>query len=103
MRGRHRPAYDLAIIKERVREGRWTAEGPALRGSAALEMDSEDIVECVTSLTRGDFHKTMASQSRPGMFHDVYKPFYYGQRLYVKVQLADDGDAVVIQFKAADD
>lgn len=105
MKGRPRPTYDLATIKRLVSEGRWTPEGPALRGLASLGMDSEDVVECVQALTRADFHKTMPSECREGMFHDVYKPYYDGWRLYVKLQLADaedDTEAVVIQFKAAD-
>jgi len=101
MKGRQKPTYDLATIKRLVREGRWTPEGPALDGCASLGMDSQDIEDCVDDLTPADFHKTMPSDCRPGMFQDVYKPFYYGQRLYVKLQIAVDGSAVVIQFKAA--
>lgn len=107
MKGRPRPTYDLAKIKQLVRDGRWTPEGPALRGLASLGMDSEDVVECVQALTRADFYKTMPSECREGMFHDVYKPVFDGWRLYVKLQLTggedeDDTEAVVIQFKAAD-
>jgi hypothetical protein len=42
----------------------------------------------------------MESDATPGLWQDVYRPVYNKTALYVKLQIAVDGDAVVISFKA---
>jgi hypothetical protein len=104
------PTYDLEEIKRLVRGGAacYRIEPIAVNGAGALKLDEKDIVACVLALDcrprreGGDFHKTMASNTRPGTFQDVYRPQYLGRRIYCKLQIMTTkrGDvAAVIQFK----
>lgn len=92
-----RPSYDLKDVKKRVASGDWVITRKAMEGASGLGMDRHDIADCVAALGAADFHKTMASELRPGTMQDVYRPRYSGHRLYVKVQVTDC--AVVISFK----
>lgn len=56
-------------------------------------------MSCVLALTGADFYKTMESDAEPGRWQDVYRPTYGQTALYVKLQIAVDGDAIVISFK----
>ena len=103
------PTYDLAEIKCLVRRGgrSYRIEPIARTGAGKLKLDEEDIVECVLALDDrqiaegGHFYKTMESECRPGLFHDVYKTCHNGKPIYCKVQLmqAKETAAIVIQFK----
>lgn len=103
------PTYDLAEIKRLVQLGgrSYRIEPIARTGAGKLKLDEEDIVECVLALDHrriadgGHFHKTMESECRPGLFHDVYKTCHDGNPIYCKVQLmqAKETAAIVIQFK----
>ena len=97
------PTYDLATIKALVSSGQFVVTGEALNGAGELGFDRSDIVACVMSLTAADFHKTMPSIKKQGLWQDVYRPVHSGIALYVKLQLAarSDGRAlsVVVQFK----
>lgn len=41
----------------------------------------------------------MESDAQPGRWQDVYRPTYGQTAPYVKLQIAVDGDAIVISFK----
>jgi motility quorum-sensing regulator / GCU-specific mRNA interferase toxin len=97
--GKDEPTYDLAWIQYKLSTGRYRIERIASQGALALGFDEEDIVACVCSLSRADFHKSMESELRAGLWHDVYRPTYEGVRVYVKVQIDRSSDAIVIQFK----
>ena len=91
------PAHSLAAIQSVVRGGGHKVTFTAMADAIALGLDDDDIATCVCNLDEGDFYKSMASIKKPGHFQDVYKPWYCGQRLYVKLDLTDT--AVVISFK----
>jgi len=93
------PAYDLVWIQYKLSAGRYRIERIALQGALALGFDEQDIVDCVCGLCAEDFHKSMESNLRPGLWQDVYKSVYDGVRVYVKLQVDPSSDAVVIQFK----
>lgn len=104
-----RPSYDLVAIKGLICDGgSYRIEPIARSGAGRLRLDEQDIVECVQELDArprrngGDFHKTMESRTRPGLYHDVYKTVYGGKRIYCKLQLVHPPLAVVIQFKKDD-
>lgn len=105
-----RPTYDLAEFKRLVQSGPrgYRLEPIAVNGAGALNLDETDVIACVLALddthvrSGGDFYKTMPSETRPGTFHDVYKPTYEGRPIYCKIQImtTKSGDkAAVIQFK----
>ena len=94
------PTYDLSEIQIKVRAGLYWTTSSARQGAAAAGLAETDIVVCVLSLTAADFYKTMESDAAPGLWQDVYRPLYGGVALYLKLQIAQDGDTVVISFKA---
>jgi DNA-binding cell septation regulator SpoVG len=92
------PTYPLTQVLGLVRSRRWKPTDEAIHGAASLEMDVEDIRDCVLGLTLNEFYKTMPSERLPGTFQDVYHPEYSGQEIYVKVQVIEAW-ATVVQFK----
>jgi hypothetical protein len=92
-------AYPLDWIKQLFQRKRWivtiTAENCALN----LGLDDEDIFDCVVKyLNETHFYKTMPAEKKPGLMQDVYRITYKNQRIYLKLQVANDW-AVVISFK----
>ena len=69
----------------------------AKQGAHAMGMDTADMEACVLGLTINDFYKTMPAEKAPGLFQDVYRPYFLGWEVYVKLQIT--GEAVVISFK----
>jgi hypothetical protein len=97
----HTPRYSLKRVQELVDAGHdhyYITESARL-GAQSIFLDEEDIVECVCSLTEDDYEKTLDSRRFPGTFQDVYKPRFYGLRIYLKVTLDEDEMAVIISFK----
>lgn len=91
--------YDLRWIQHLVREERYRITVAAAKGAAELGLDEADIRDCISMLQPLDFYKTMPSEKAPALWQDVYRPRYVGKDLYVKLQVARSGVAVVIQFK----
>ena len=92
-------AYPLDWIKQLFQRKRWivtiTAENCALN----LGLDDEDIFDCIVNyLNETHFYKTMPAEKKPGLMQDVYRITYKNQRIYLKLQVANDW-AVVISFK----
>ena len=74
----------------------------ARRGATELGFDETDIVDCVAGLSSGQFYKSMRSLRSVDTWQDVYRPFFQGIALYVKVQMVgtDPTDlSVIISFK----
>lgn len=105
-----RPIYDLAEFKRLVACGplRYRIELIAAQGASKMKLDEADILACVQELDDravsdgGHFYKSMASETRPGLFHDVYKTNYEHRPVYCKIQIMTTraGDkAAIIQFK----
>lgn len=99
MQGRRYPRYGLAEIQEKVRSGEFIITRVARETAGDLGFDEQGIVSCVLALSRAEFYKSMASQSVPGEWQDVYRPVVDGIPLYVKLQVSHVGVAVVISFK----
>lgn len=103
------PACSLAEIQRLICSGdrAYRIEPIARVGAQKLRFDEQDIVACVLQLDArrrsdgGHFYKSMPSETRPGLFHDVYKILYCNKRVYVKLQLVTQqaSVAIVIQFK----
>jgi hypothetical protein len=90
--------YDLEKIKYLVLERRYQVTRRAGIDAETLGFDEEDICECVRQLTPQCFHKSMPSQTKLGTYQDVYYTTYCDEHLYVKLQIADTEDAIVISF-----
>jgi len=95
------PTYDLNTIKQQlnsVSNLRMTLR--AKQDATAIGFSDQDIIDVVQELTQADFYKTMAPL-KPNFTanHDVYRPNFKGIDLYIKFQLAPNGQ-VIVSFKA---
>jgi hypothetical protein len=95
------PTYDLEAVQRLVGQGpitRWITRAAA-EGAIELGMNEDAIVEAVLMLTSAHFYKSMEAEQRPGLWQDVYHLPYGRRELYLKLQIAYDGHAVVVQCK----
>lgn len=95
---RDEPTYSLSTIKALIAAGQYIIRRSALDGAANLGISPVGIAECVCSMTRRDFEKSMKARHAIGLWQDVYRPVYGGRKIYVKVQIADE-TGVIISFK----
>ena len=92
------PTHDLAAIKEKLKWRDYAIFPDASGGARALQLDECDIVDCVLSLTTGDFYKTMESKKKASLWQDVYKTSYCGIPIYLKLQIHRQR-SLIISFK----
>src|SRR5260370_39024961 len=97
--------YDLALIKSLVLQNNYVITRTALQTALQLEFDELDMVECIVEeLQANHFYKTMPATSVKaiGLWQDVYRINFSGQRIYLKLQINRQTKAVVISFKEDD-
>jgi MqsR (Motility quorum-sensing regulator) toxin of toxin-antitoxin system len=92
------PRYDLDLIKLLVRSGRWTIGLTPAQHVRQMDMDVEDVADCLLRLRAEDYYKSLPCDHFPGVWQDVYRPAYGGRSLYVKVQ-CDEEVVTVAAFK----
>lgn len=97
----HTPTYELQKVQWLVGQGplSYKISSAAMMGGKKLAIDRHAIVDVVLSLETDHFYKTMEAKLFPGLWQDVYHLQVGGVELYIKLQIDDDGRAVVIQFK----
>ena len=97
----HAPTYDLQQVQRLVGQGplSYRISSAAMMGGRKLSIDRQAVVDVVLSLKTEHFYKTMESELFPGLWQDVYHLRVGGVDLYIKLQIDEDGRAVVIQFK----
>lgn len=99
--GRGQPTYDLQHLQQLIGQGPISSSitKMAQDGAADFCWGRTDIVEAVLELAGEHFYKSMESERMPGLWQDVYHLEFRGVPLYIKLQLAPDGRAFVVQFK----
>jgi len=91
--------YALDWIKQLFVRKRWIVTTSAENSALNIGLDDEDIFDCVVNnLNETHFYKTMPAEKKTGLMQDVYRITYKNQRIYLKLQVANDW-AVVISFK----
>lgn len=93
---RLQPAYPLEDLKGKIASGSYHTTGRVRAVLSRHGWDESDIEDCVANLQRGDFYKSQAHDARSGVWLDIYKPVYEGERLYVKFVIHEDGTTIVI-------
>lgn len=71
----------------------------AIEDARALGFDDRDMLDCVASLRRHDFYKSMPAELAAGLFQDVYHTSVNGVSIYLKLQIYSSGLLVIISFK----
>jgi motility quorum-sensing regulator/GCU-specific mRNA interferase toxin len=93
--------FDLTTLKKLIKSpATRIITRQAFKDAATLGWEEEDMVECISQLTRQDFYKSMTTYVNPRLWQDVYRPTYKEVPLYIKVQI-DTAEAtlIVISFK----
>lgn len=92
-------AYSLDWIRQLFQRKRWIVTTTAENSALNLGLDDKDIFDCVVNhLNETQFYRTMPAEKKKGLMQDVYRITYKSQRIYLKLQVANDW-AVVISFK----
>lgn len=82
--------YDLELVRQAFRDGdfamtnrvrRYFRRNPDLRAS---------MLACIEGLSTSDFHKRQQHMTVPTRWLDVYRPWWHGCRLYVKLTERDN-------------
>jgi hypothetical protein len=55
-----------------------------------------DVTQCLQQLVPSDFLKSQAHRARNGIWLDIYKPWFGGERLYVKFTMHEDGTSLLV-------
>lgn len=56
--------------------------------------DPGTVRACVASMRAGSFHKSQQSHDGSGAWLDIYRPYWCGERWYVKIVAYADGGEV---------
>jgi motility quorum-sensing regulator/GCU-specific mRNA interferase toxin len=93
------PHYELARIQEQVRRLRAAAfTKTALDGGREMGLTTAEMLAVISSLSRRNFYKSMATYADHRVWQDVYRADTpVNKQAYIKITLRDL--APVIQFK----
>ncbi len=95
--------YELDEIKKLLERGARVINQSAFKTAVSLGYASEEeIVARVKKLKYSEIYKTMTSHFKHKIWHDVYKTADVDVKLYIKLQISEDGKGVVISFKEAE-
>lgn len=94
------PHTRLHVIKQRVREGKVKATATAYEGADELGFTEPllpKLCTIVLALNPDDFYKSMTAFHDHMLWHEVYRPVWQGQRIYLKLIVQDD--VLIVSFK----
>ncbi|MDO8847915.1 MAG: type II toxin-antitoxin system MqsR family toxin [Coriobacteriia bacterium] len=95
-RERRCPAYPLNEVRAAFGAGRFEVTGRVRRHLERRGWGFETVQRRICDLCPGDFHKSQAHRTEPGVWLDIYKPFVNGERLYVKYMPFGDGESFIV-------
>jgi hypothetical protein len=95
-RERREPQYSLVSVRRAFLDGRFVITLRVRRHMALHDWKERDIVECVAGLSPVDFHKSQAHRIHVGVWLDVYRPVFAGERRYLKFTRELDGERFVL-------
>lgn len=93
------PHYALAEVAPAFSEDRYHVPARVARHVRSRGWDRTFVSECMCSLTNRDLHKSEPHRTRDGVWLDVYRPMFAGERMYVKLTAHErHGWFVVLSF-----
>ena len=97
---RGRPTYKLEELWTALEAGEFRFHRPAWEGVRALGWTETDACDCLHSLSKRTFVKSMIGREFEG-WHDVYKAELKGRRVYIHFcRLTADDPFIIAAFKA---
>lgn len=94
------PHTRLHIIKQKVREGKVRATSSAFEGADELGFTQPLLpwlCDIILLLRPKDFYKSMTALHDHTLWHEVYRPLYGSQRIYMKLIVQED--VLIVSFK----
>lgn len=94
------PHTRLHVVKELVKAGKVLSTQSADTGALALGFNAPtlpEICDVILALTPKDFFKSMTAYGDHTIWHEVYRPTYNGQQIYLKFIV--NADVLIVSFK----
>jgi len=88
---RRQPAYPLETVRAAFSAGRFSVTRRVFEHLLHRGWKLETVKACVLALTPEDFYKSQRHVAREGVWLDIYKPVFRGERLYLKFTPLEDG------------
>jgi hypothetical protein len=85
------PAFDLAEVQRAFRSGRFRVTGRVERHLYGAGLSKRIIRDCVSAMGAGSFHKSQELRDSACSWADIYRPYWSGDRWYVKFALDERG------------
>lgn len=93
------PHYSLDEVASAFADGRFVVPARVARHLRSCGWDRTVVCECVYGLRVDSLHKSVAHHTRSGVWLDVYRPMFRGQRMYLKVTEHErEGWFVILSF-----
>lgn len=95
--------YSLSKVKSLIKEGKChITRSATLSGFADFSCTAPEIKDHVLKLKTSDLYKSMTSLHDHTLWHDVYRLEVKGIMAYIKIQILEDEESIVISFKRKD-
>lgn len=94
------PHTRLSVVQAMVKAGQVSSTKSADIGAVELGFPAPtlpDICNVLMALTPADFYKSMTAYHDHTIWHEVYRPTYNGQQIYVKFIVT--ANVVIVSFK----
>jgi len=85
------PAYGLPDVKRAFSSARYRLSGRVERHLYAEGLSKRAVLECVAAMGAGSFHKSQELRDSICVWADIYRPYWSGERWYVKFTRDDRG------------
>jgi hypothetical protein len=96
---RGQPHYALEHVAAAFSQSRFEVPARVARHLRSCGWDREFVCECVLDLGPETLHKSVPHRGREGVWLDVYRPHFRGERMYLKVTAHErDGWFLVLSF-----
>jgi hypothetical protein len=95
-REKREPHYPLGSVRRAFLDGRFVLTSRVRRHMALHDWTERDVVDCIAGLSSADFHKSQAHRAHEGVWLDIYRPTFAGERRYVKFTRELDGSHFVV-------
>lgn len=71
----------------------------SLKDANGLGFSETEIIDTILELKQTNFYKAMTTQQNTRTWQDVYKTSENNINLYIKLQISDNDEGVVVSFK----
>ena len=94
---KRKPHCPLSVVHTLVEQGQVRATMTTLNGAAALDLDFDDMLNVIRTLTTGDFYKSMTTHADHRIWQDVCHTSTAAGDVYLKLTVIDD--LLIVSFK----